>query len=465
MNIARLTNDLLLFTGIILLYVCRGFDVSLLSFFVFISIYLLLFVRSSVYSFVFAFLYSINLTIGPLFTWDAWVPILAMMAPVIREKGDLSIIKEQPKVKFILAASALFFVYVFFINLLWKGVTVTQSLQYLYFYGGFLVFIPAYYITLRYRHTFFRLLITSAILFLIIYYANMLFNLGWINIRKSYRADEDVNINMFRFMYDIRQFVIVFAYLIPAVLFMTISKKNKMLLIGVGVFAYLVIIFAIYRLAIFYVFMGILTSLFLISKYINLSKLIKRASIAAIFLFVVLSLFSSSLGQYVNLYQWTINSFMGGSSDSSAEARFLFQMPILLGLFNNNPLTGAGLHLLWSYQNEEMYGYVDYPILGTLSAFGIIGMIIYYSRFFAIIPLKLKNVIKNSIDSGLYKNEALIILALQAYFITMITYRIFYISWELTYGYQQIEFGLFVGIYFALQSIVKKGNTLNLKST
>ena len=45
---------------------------------------------------------------------------------------------------------------------------------------------------------------------------------------------------------------------------------------------------------------------------------------------------------------------------------------------------------------------------------------------------------------------------LRAYFITMVTFRFFYISWEITFDYQQAEFGLFAGVFLGLHYFLKQ---------
>lgn len=55
-------------------------------------------------------------------------------------------------------------------------------------------------------------------------------------------------------------------------------------------------------------------------------------------------------------------------------------------------------------------------------------------------------------------------LTLKAYIITMITFRLFNISWELTFDYQQAEFGLISGAFIALHSILNKQKYFELYS-
>ena len=100
-----------------------------------------------------------------------------------------------------------------------------------------------------------------------------------------------------------------------------------------------------------------------------------------------------------------------------------------------------------------MMGFVDFPIIGTLTAYGIIGMILYYLKFFVLLTGTNRN--SNNFDINKHEPFTLYIyLTLKAYFITMITFRVFYVSWEFTFDYQQAEFGLFAGVFLALNNIL-----------
>ena len=65
----------------------------------------------------------------------------------------------------------------------------------------------------------------------------------------------------------------------------------------------------------------------------------------------------------------------------------------------------------------------------------------------------------NYLDMELNNHDPFIFylnLTLRAYIVTMITFRFFYISWEFTFDYQQAEFGLFTGVFLALNNILSQ---------
>ena len=56
-----------------------------------------------------------------------------------------------------------------------------------------------------------------------------------------------------------------------------------------------------------------------------------------------------------------------------------------------------------------------------------------------------------------------IMLTLRAYLIVMITFRFFYISWELAFDWQQSEFGLITGSFLGLEHIIQQKIIINKK--
>ena len=172
-------------------------------------------------------------------------------------------------------------------------------------------------------------------------------------------------------------------------------------------------------------------------------------------MFFCLFFFSEYVSEFKKIYLSTFDYFIGKGEDDSADERLLNQVPILLAYINSYFLTGCGLEESTIMTKNNMFGFVDVPILGSLAKFGLIGMFIYYTRFYLI--LRNKNKLKISFFSFYKDYQKLILyvyLTIKAYIISMITFRLFYVSWELAFDWQQLEFGLFIGIYLALEIII-----------
>ena len=118
-----------------------------------------------------------------------------------------------------------------------------------------------------------------------------------------------------------------------------------------------------------------------------------------------------------------------------------------------------------------MFGFVDFPIMGSIAKFGFAGVLIYYMRFYFLLRENTKLTISyiafyNEQDKLLFY----VYLTIRAYIISMITFRLFYISWELAFDWQQVEFGLITGIFLGLERIISQNNCniyqkLKLKNT
>ena len=132
------------------------------------------------------------------------------------------------------------------------------------FIFGFLTVLPAYYFTLKQPKELFISLAAVAAIVLFVFYLDLAKGYGIFKLNASARSTEaDVE----RLAgYDIRQFMLFFAYLLPATLVVTnIKKIHKYILIAIGFMSYVVLVIALYRLAMFYTAMGIIISYFFIN--------------------------------------------------------------------------------------------------------------------------------------------------------------------------------------------------------
>ena len=432
---------------------------------VFILLQVLLYKMNPLCAFVFCFVMNTNLMNNFTFLWSKPLTILFSFSIFIFNPKLLGLVFKNNKLKNVFLCSILFSFYVIIISIMSKtNIDYKIILNNFNIIFGFLIILPTYYFAIKQPKDFFILLAYVSGIFLLIYYLNIIYNLNLFKLRE---ADTTISSNLTRTMgYDLRQFIIIFFYLIPAFIFTkSISAFNKNLIIYIGIGAYFVIILAVYRLALFYNLMGLLLSMLLLSKYINVTKLFKKVIIIALLLIVIIYFFNNYFIELQKVFSGTIDYFSGKKEDNSADERFLNQLPILLGIIYNNFWTGCGVIMSASITGiGEMYGFVDFPILGSLATFGFAGMIIYYFRFYYILNKNI-NIKKNKYKFFNEKDKLLlnIMLTLRAYLIVMITFRFFYISWELAFDWQQSEFGLITGSFLGLEHIIQQKIIINKK--
>lgn len=468
-KVSRATNDIILILGLLFLYYCSIENISApVCTLLFVMIYLILYIRNDMYSFFLAFFLNIDIT-GTFLNFmygGGLLTIAGMFLVLLKKPASISFrTRRNPKIMNLLLVSVIFSLYFIFISLYAKSNYVKLShivVVYINYIFGFLIFLPAYYLTRKNRQEVFRIIVIITILFLIAYFINLIVKGSLFFISENLRNQESTIKRTAGI--DIRQTFIFFTFLIPAILVMnTKSKVLKYILLLSGILAMMVLIIGILRLAVFYTIMGTLLSAILISRYTGIIKFLKWIFAFFILILIAYFIFPTTLTDYLNIYSWTMDSVKGQSTDSSFDVRFLIEAPFLLDQFFSNIWTGIGFEEMMNKQAKFGYfPFVDIPFLGTLSVFGIIGMIIYYMKFYILLA-------KSKITHVFTKNfeiEMLLFLTLKAYLITMITFRLFYISWELTFDYQQVEFGLFSGIFLALGDIINLKNqsiTYNMK--
>ena len=420
----------------------------------FIAFLVVLFLLNPVYVFVYCFVLHVNVISCFSYDWAKFLTFAGMYAVFVKDIKLIRLLLEDKKLKKLALLSLLFGLYVLIINIAFKSeLNVKTALSNFAFMFGFLSIIPAYYCTVYYPKRLLMSLVVVAACFVFVYFISIIKNLDLFRL-ENYDRDTGASIERLA-GYDLRQFIIFFVYLIPGVvLSVRLKNRDKFILLGVGLCAYVILILAFYRLAMFYVVIGALLSFLFIKKYVEARTLFKF-----IFIFIVLFLAASMFfGEYLTeiqkLFSNTIDYFTGNATDSSADTRFDTQFPIMTKLFFANLWTGMGLAEIKAMQEFGMMGFVDMPLMGTLTAFGIIGMLIYYLKFFVLLAgtqTNLYYINESEFDPFIF----FIYSTLKAYFITMITFRFFYISWELTFDYQQTEFGLFSGVFLALHQHIK----------
>ena len=422
-----------------------------------IIIQLILNLLNPLCAFVFCFIININIMDYSVYTWLRPVTILLIFSQFILKPKLLYQLFKNKKLKNIFYCSLLFSFFVLFLSLIIKtGFSINEIFKHFNILFGFSILLPAYYFTIKDGKNFFICMTIVAGGFLIIYYSNLIFNF---DLFKIGNVDASIESNLTRFAgYDLRQFIIFYFFLIPTFLLTkAVSSIYKYFIISIGLLAFFVLVLGIYRLAMFYNFMGLLLSIFFIGKYLKIGQLFKRFIYFTIFIGFTLYIFNEYTVEFQKVFDGTFNYFSGKGEDKSADERFINQSPILLAYISNNFWTGCGLVESSLMLAKHMNGFVDIPILGSLAKFGFIGIFIYYMRFYFILKDKMK--LTSSYFSSINEQDKLllyILLTIRVYIISMITFRLFYISWELAFDWQQSEFGLLVGIFLALEHLIKQ---------
>ena len=427
----------------------------------FIFFEIILIIIDPLYAFVYAFVVHVDIIACLSYSYVPVVSLFSMFYIFFINKGLLQEILRNPKIKMLISLGFILGIYLVVVNIgLKSGFNRENFIIGFGYIFGFFAILPAYYFSIKRPKDLFQSLTIVAACCLLLYFLDLSKKWGIFKLDIYLHLEDSTMERMAG--YDIRQFMIFFSYLIPAaILAKKVKNLHKLILLFVGVFSYLILVLAFYRLAMFYVGMGLILSFIFIRKYADTRNLFKYL-IAGLILIIGASLvFGNYFKEINNIIGITFDYFNGKGGDDSADARFEKQLPILKDLFYSNPLTGVGVIEIQRWYKVNMMGFVDFPVLGTLAAYGIVGMFIYYLKYIIILT-------KNKID--LYSVDlddvdqfpAYLYLTIKAYIITMITFRFFYISWEFTFDYMQAEFGLLTGAYFALQDVLKdKASQLN----
>lgn len=424
---------------------------------VFVIFEIALLIIDPFYAFIYAFVQHVDIFECYHFTWSKFLTVVCMFYVFIRDTKSIYELFEDKKLKTIFYLALLFGFYVIIFNIGLKSTlnlkNITDNAGFIF---GFLTILPAYYYTLKRPQDLFVSLTVVSASFIIIYYISLIKGLG---LFKLENAERHTGADIERLAgYDVRQFIIFFTYLIPAfVLTSKIKTIYKYILIFIGIFSFVILIFAFYRLAMFYVTMGTILSFIFIRRYAKKINLLKISFLAITFYLIANFFLGNYLTEVNKLFFATLDYFEGKGNDSSADSRIEYQIPILTGFINSNFWTGKGISEIESLvEIGELNLMVDIPILGTLAAFGVIGMFLYYLRYIVLLTGTTRNFkTLNRAIINEYPFMFYLFLTLKAYIITMVTFRFFYISWELTMVTQQAEFGLFAGVFLALNYVFK----------
>ena len=326
--------------------------------------------------------------------------------------------------------------------------------QFKFLIFGVYILIPAYKIAQENFKLFINNIIILALIFASVYLISFYTDLKIVDFTTEVRFRGS---NIYRnTIQNTEIFKLIIYFAIAAYLILK-SRDNRIVYIT-GILTAVIPVIGLYRLEMFYIGMTILLVFFLVIKNIGFpySKVWNLSFYLVILLLCVFLFFPIIVHWLSDTYHTTVQEFFGRSNQRLSQTRTIIELPKQLNLIRNNPLWGIGFRPEWftNYHNYRDWGLSDIPLTSTLAMYGIIGMIIYYSRFYLIFRAA-RNVhmfIRTNRESVLsdFKIETVAIISLSAYFITMVTFRLFYIGWELTLARLQPEFGVFIGIYYSL---------------
>lgn len=405
-----------------------------------------------------AFIYSFIFVIDPMATFRlsaiSIIPILLCFTFFIfNTQKCLAILSKDKYLKKLMRLCLLFTLYQIVVSLLLLS---QQDFYYVFqnvrYWLGIWLLIPAYVFIILDRKTLFISITVIAMIIMIFYYLSFFGIYSFFEIKEFKRSTEDDGLMRF-FSFDLRQITKIFVYLLP--LFIIFPFKNtfvKLTVPLIGIMVFVAVLLAILRTEMFYLFMGAFLAVIISIRQFKTAGLFKIALFGFVCIGLVLYIFPSLLDTIVQTAQMSLNSGGAMSSDESADHRLYVQLPVLMKILESNPFFGGGLYSV-SAEATTHYLLYDIPVLGAFGAYGIIGMLIYYSRFIYIFSrYKAVKMTQKLFDQ--FPIECLLTNGLLAYFITMITFRTLHINIELAFDFGMAEFGLFIGVYFGLIKIL-----------
>jgi hypothetical protein len=415
-----------------------------------------------------AFIYSLIFVIDPMATFKlsaiSIVPIVLCFTYLVFNLNNCILLLRKDKyLKVLMRLCLAFSLYQIIVSiLLLNG---GQDFYYLFinvrYWLGIWILIPAYIFVIVDRHSIFISITIVAFLIMVFYYLTFFGIYEFFEMREFLRDESKDALTRF-FSFDLRQITKIYVYLLPVFLFFPI--KNKIVKISVsiiGVMVYASILLAILRTEMFYLLMGAL-----LATYIS-ARRFKTIGKFKIIFFLILSgalvvyLFPNFISEMMQIVEITMSGGGNMSKDASADHRKYIQLPVLLNIIGDNVFFGGGLYAV-SAEATTHYLLYDIPVLGAFGAYGIFGMLLYYSRFYIIFKSYIKVKMSQSIFNR-FPLECLILNTLLAYFITMIAFRTLHINIELAFDFGMAEFGLFLGIYFGLIKILNQESRIKIE--
>jgi hypothetical protein len=420
---------------------------------------ILLYVFSPTVAFVYSFIYVIDPTSKFELAFATVVPLFCCFIYVLSNiRRSIDLIRSDRILKGLVIISLLFTFYQIFISFLFlSGEGLLYVARNIKYWAGFWIIIPSYIFTLGDRRMMFLSIILVSLITISLYYLSFFGIIDFFQFKTMNRS-EGIDTIIRYFSFDFRQIMKIFVYLVPLLFFFpTNNKILTTLSIFLGISVFIAIMIAVLRNEMFYLFLGSLLAFILTFRRVNSIGKINIFIIIVSIISVVFIFFPDLVESLSELINLTFNSANSGGNDESLDHRMNVQLPILLDILKSNILFGAGNYAV-SIEATSHYLMYDIPIIGGFAVYGIFGMCLYYARFLNIFEA----FSHLQINQDLYRRlpfECLLLFALFAYFVTMVTFRGIHINMELAFDFGMAEFGLFLGVYFGLIRILTEQKT------
>jgi hypothetical protein len=384
---------------------------------------------------------------------------LVVFSPQVKER------RVDYNLKIILPILFLFVLYQFLVSFLLKVApdNPREILRYIYrqieAYLSIYMVIPSYIMYKLNGKKFINAIALATILFTVVIMINLYTPADIFIVRQEYRNGA-IRIFLFQStLFYITTYVAIAAFTFYG------GKKAHILYYLAGFLTMAIPFIAMYRMELFTQFLTILLVVFIVSRYLNrnLYGFVKLLKVVVVAVAIVLVLAPHVYEAMVDLYTKTFQELLGTGpvEKGTTQTRTEYELPLHLSLIRENPILGVGWRREWwdNLHNQGIdWGLTDIPLTATLAMYGWLGMLIYYSRYLYFLPLskRILTAIRNE-KATIEKNEFhnIVLIALRAYFIAMITFRFFYISYELTFEKVYADFGTLLGMYFASIYIIE----------
>jgi len=447
---------------------------NLVILFPFFLIALILAIKYPVYGFIFGLTLFFNIG-GYLNLYAFGLPgfftildvglVFAFVAGIANEAVEKQIFFDNGFKKFLLICLAFSFYQILITIWIKLGISdpivfIKELIYHKWRIFGIFFAIPTYFIIQKYPKEIYKIILSVTFIIMIIYLISLFTPLKLIKVGQIERGLEA---SVFRVGFRNYGYMMM---VIPMGLFVYLTKvrikyKNILTIGALGML--MSVILTLSRITIFSMAGSILITLILVKKYFELSL---SQTLFKVFIFlmssiiIILLLFPGVLSSLYNVYNITLQEFLGILPEGTTQSRTLFELVRMMPLFLNNLWFGTGYlqDFFSSYHTRWELGLADIPVLGNLAIYGVLGFLLYLLRYFSIFK-SIKRIFNRHKKISLFRHlsvfEIALLMSAVIYFFTLVFFRLFYFSKDLVYSWNTIEFGFFSGILFGLSEKYK----------
>lgn len=315
--------------------------------------------------------------------------------------------------------------------------------------------VPTYYAIQDYSKEIYKSIVFVTFVIIAFYYITLFSGINLIEIVSEARG---LGIEVLR--RSIRQYgfmLIVIPLAIMAIFVKTQIANKKMLIIGaVGMF--IAELLTLTRISIVSLVGTVFITIVIINKYfgVKISRAVFR-SLGFVFigLLITLYVFPNVLSSVFKVYEMTFLEVIGklprGTSDSRSTIEYARMAPLLVDHFWLG--TGCLKDYFSSYRTIYELGLADFPLLGNLAMYGILGFSLYLLRYvyiFKRIRIFLKEHNAKSLLDSLSNYELLLFFWGVIAFMALIFAQFIYFSKDLVYNWFSIDKGFMIGVIYGL---------------